>query len=398
MECASRRAARPHGFVQIRDTVPDSPGTAEPREPMKRVLVIDDTEDVRTIITESLSFSGFEAIGAPDGEAGIQLARQHVPDLIICDINMPRLDGYGTLTAMRQHEATATIPFIFLTGATDKLNMRRGMDLGADDYLTKPFTHQELLNAVNARLNKQAEIQRKSDRKLDELRGNINLALPHELRTPLNGIMGLAQILMEDYASMPPNEVLDTARYIHESALRLHRLIENFLVFSQIELMASEAKRIEISPSITPVAADQVIPQLVELTAQNHHRSADLELSIQPAELLIPEENLTKIVEELVDNAFKFSEPGRPVKVTAEAKDAMFDLTVQDRGRGMTPEQIARIGPHIQFDRKTYEQQGAGLGLIIAKRLTELLGGRFHMESQPGNGTTVRVAFAMVGH
>jgi signal transduction histidine kinase len=365
---------------------------------MKKVLVIDDTEDVRSIITDALNLSGFEAIGAEDGENGIKMAREHVPDLIICDINMPRLDGYATLTAMRDHEATATIPFIFLTGASDKLNMRKGMELGADDYLTKPFTHQELLAAVNTRLDKQAELQKKSDKKLDELRGNITLALPHELRTPLNGIMGLANLLIEDYATMPPEEILETASFIHESALRLHRLIENFLVFSQIELIASESKKIEISPSITPVAVQEVVPDLARAVAARHKREGDLKLEIHPAELLIPPENLQKIVEELVDNAFKFSDPGQPVRVATEAINAQFQLTVQDQGRGLAAEQVSKIGPHMQFDRKTFEQQGAGLGLIIAKRLTELLGGRFALESKPGLGTTIRVCFAIIGH
>jgi signal transduction histidine kinase len=365
---------------------------------MKKVLVIDDTEDVRTIITESLSLSGFEALGAEDGESGIQIARQHSPDLIICDINMPRLDGYATLTAMRENDTTATIPFIFLTGASDKLNMRKGMELGADDYLTKPFTHKELMAAVNARLEKQADIQRQSDKKLDELRGNITLALPHELRTPLNGILGLASLLMDDYASMPPEEVLESARYIHESALRLHRLIENFLVYSQIELMASESKKIEVSPSVSPAVVQEIIPEVAQGLAARYKREGDLKLEVQPGDLLIPPENLKKIVEELVDNAFKFSEPGKPVRVSTEMADATFHLVIQDQGRGMSAEHVAKIGPHMQFDRKTFEQQGAGLGFIIAKRLTELLGGRMTIESKPDIETTVRVSFGMVGH
>src|SRR6185436_12829928 len=126
------------------------------------------------------------------------------------------------------------------------------------------------LAAVNTRLEKQAEIRRQSEQKLDELRGNITLALPHELRTPLHGIMGLASIMIEDYATLPPEEVLESARYIHESALRLHRLIENFLVFSQIELMASEFKRIERhnSDEATPVQA--VVPEWARTIAAKH--------------------------------------------------------------------------------------------------------------------------------
>src|SRR6266849_2021343 len=283
----------------------------------KKVLVIDDTQEIRMIITESLNLYGFTTLAAEDGMTGIQVAKEQSPDLIICDINMPKLDGYRTLTALREIEATATIPVIFLCGATDKLNVRRGMELGADDYLTKPFTHKELLAAVNTRLEKQAERQRHSDKKLDELRGNITLALPHELRTPLNGIMGLASLMMEDYATLPPEEVLESARYIHESAMRLHRLIENFLVFSQLELMASESKKIETLSSVAPVAVKAIISAVTENIAAKHKRERDLVLKLQEASLLVPAENLTKIVEEIVENAFKFSEAGALVEVTA---------------------------------------------------------------------------------
>lgn len=363
----------------------------------KKVLVIDDSPDIVTIIAEYLSLFGFTPYTAEDGHTGIQMAREHCPDLIICDVTMPGMDGYETLTALRHDEATAMIPFIFLSGAADKLNMRKGMDLGADDYLTKPFTHKELMTAVNTRLVKQAEARRQSEKKLDELRGNISLALPHELRTPLNGIIGLAQILMTEYATLPPDEVLETARYIHESAQRLHRLIENFLVFSQIELMASEAKQIEMSGSITPVVIEEVVPALAQTIAARFHRASDLRLELEPASLILPPDNLAKIIEELLDNAFKFSEPGQPVTLATESTEQSFHLTITNHGRGMTAEQISRIGPHIQFDRKTYEQQGAGLGLVIAKRLTELLGGQFVMVSRPGEQTTVRTTFATPG-
>src|SRR5437667_10282082 len=193
---------------------------------------------------------------------------------------MPNLDGYGTLTALRDNESTATIPFIFLSGAADKLDVRRGMELGADDYLTQTFTHKELMAAVNTRLEKQAELQRPSEKRPDELRGNITLALPHELRTPLNGIMGLASLMMEDYATLPPEEVLESSRHIYDSALRLHRLIENFLVFSQLELMASESKKIETLTSTAPVAAKAIVTDVARTLAAKYKREGDLVLEI----------------------------------------------------------------------------------------------------------------------
>jgi len=269
--------------------------------------------------------------------------------------------------------------------------------LGADDYLTKPFSPKELLAAVNTRLEKQAELKRRSDRKLDELRGNITLALPHELRTPLNGIMGLAQLLMDDYANMPPEEVLESSRFIYESAMRLHRLIENFLVYSQIELMASESKALDLAGLAKPIQVQEAIPDIARKVAARHKREGDLLLKIEAAMLLLPPDNFSKIVEELVDNALKFSDPGKPVLVAAHAAKGVLTLTVTDRGRGMTPEQINGIAPHMQFDRKTFEQQGAGLGLFIAKRLTELLGGQMQIDSRPGQQTAVKVSFQLAG-
>jgi signal transduction histidine kinase len=363
----------------------------------KTVMIIDDSADIRLIIHETLSLFGFATILAADGATGLKLAAEHLPDLIICDINMPNMDGYQTLAAMREQEATAPIPFVFLSGATDRITIRKGMELGADDYLTKPFSPKELLGAVNTRLEKHAKLQTLSERKLHELRGNITLALPHELRTPLNGIMGLAHMMMEDYQTMPPEEVLESSRFIYDSACRLHRLIENFLVYSQIELLASESKNIEIPSSISPVAVGSLVPELTRKVAGRHRREGDLLLKVEPASLLVPLENLAKIVEELTDNAFKFSEAGKPVLVGAEVVDGRFQLQIADKGRGLSSEQISRIGPHIQFERKTFEQQGAGLGLFIAKRLTELLGGQILFDSTPGLGTSVKVYFPVPG-
>jgi len=360
---------------------------------MKKVLVIDDTPEIRMIIDETLNMFGFFTLMAEDGESGIAIAREHLPDLIICDVNMPKLDGFGTLARLREDERTAGIPFMFLSGAVERPNVRRGMEMGADDYLTKPFTPSELLAAVNARLEKQAEIERKSEKKLDELRGKMTLALPHELRTPLNGIMGLAQILIDDHESMKSAEVLESARFIHDAAERLHRLIENFLAYAQIELMAKDAKSILARASTSFTASGPLIANCARAVAARWKRPQDLQLDVKPCTIPAIEDNLQKIIEELVDNAFKFSEAGTTVRIVSGAMEQTFLLHVVNTGRGMTAEQIASIGPHIQFEREKYEQQGAGLGLIIAKRLTELNGGHFSIASTPGQETKATVSF-----
>jgi DNA-binding response OmpR family regulator len=122
---------------------------------MKKILVIEDEPEMRRNVLTILRFEKYQAIGAENGVSGIEMARSQKPDLILCDVMMPQLDGHGVLQALRKDGATANIPFIFLTAKGDKIDQRSGMDLGADDYLTKPVSRAELLSAISARKSSQ---------------------------------------------------------------------------------------------------------------------------------------------------------------------------------------------------------------------------------------------------
>lgn len=121
---------------------------------MKKILLIEDNKAVRENITEILELDNYEVIGAPNGKVGIDLATKDLPDLIICDIMMPELDGYGVLHMLSKNAKTSAIPFIFLTAKAERADFRKGMEMGADDFITKPFDDIELLNAVQTRLRK----------------------------------------------------------------------------------------------------------------------------------------------------------------------------------------------------------------------------------------------------
>src|SRR5688500_2594029 len=127
---------------------------------MKRILLIEDNREVRENTSEILSLANYEVLVAENGKIGVDLAQRQKPDLIICDIMMPELDGYGVLHILSKNEQTAAIPFIFLTAKTEKTDIRKGMNLGADDYLTKPFDDTDLLNAIEARFRKNAMQQK----------------------------------------------------------------------------------------------------------------------------------------------------------------------------------------------------------------------------------------------
>lgn len=121
---------------------------------MKTILLIEDNQDIRENMAEILEMSNYEVLTAPDGKAGVALAIEHKPDLIVCDIMMPVLDGYGVIHMLQKNSDTNNIPFIFLTAKAERGEIRKGMELGADDYITKPFNGTELLNAIEARLRK----------------------------------------------------------------------------------------------------------------------------------------------------------------------------------------------------------------------------------------------------
>jgi len=205
---------------------------------MKKILIIEDEIPVLENLAELIEeVPEYTVLTASDGIKGLELAMEHIPDLILCDIMMPEIDGYEVLSTIKKNEATSTIPFIFLTARSEKEDMRHGMELGADDFLTKPFTYKEVFKAIDSRLSKTEQIMSKSEKQLNELRINLATTLPHELRTPLNGILASAHLLIEHFDNMDLTEVKQVHNSIYASAKRLNRLITNYLTFADLELL-----------------------------------------------------------------------------------------------------------------------------------------------------------------
>jgi len=146
---------------------------------MKKILVIEDEAKTRDNLVLMLEMEGFKPVSAPNGKVGVATAKRELPDVILCDVSMPELDGYGVLEALRADDKTVSIPFIFLTAKTDKKDLRTGMNLGADDYLTKPASAEEVLSAINARLDRHSEKEQAAMAKV-ELKPNFDSAKPLE--------------------------------------------------------------------------------------------------------------------------------------------------------------------------------------------------------------------------
>src|SRR5208337_4427196 len=183
----------------------------------------------------------------------------------------------------------------------------------------------------------------------------------------------------------------EMGQVIHDSGKRLERLIENFLIFAQLELLGADAQKVSALRHQQTRSPAKLIAERARNVAASAKRPGDLDLQLADRPLPISEDYLGKIVEELVQNAFKFSRPGGRVGIALTETPESFVFSVSDQGRGFTPEHLTKIGVFMQFDRKMHEQQGLGLGLSIAKRMTELHGGTLTIQSEPGVASKVTV-------
>ena len=352
---------------------------------MSRILVIEDDNLIRESVVEILEEEGYECIQAENGHSGIVAAKKNLPDLILCDIKMPEINGLHVLVSLREDPTTSTIPFVFLSAMVDKKDFRTGMELGADDYITKPFTSEEVLNSVKMRLTKNEEVKTK----LNQLKKNIAQSLPHELRTPLISILGYAQLLMDRHREIYDDQVYEYAQTIHESGLRLHRLIQNFIIYTRLELLGDSTKgKAAIDARVSNITKP-FVESIIRKIAKRYQRLDDLELEVAETTVKMTTEDIAVIIEEIVDNAFKFSNSNTKVLAKIYPENDKFVFVVSDYGRGMKEDQISQIGAYIQFERKKYEQQGSGLGLTISKKLTELHGGTFNISSIYGEKAVV---------
>ncbi|MBD2504379.1 response regulator [Anabaena azotica] len=189
---------------------------------MTKILVIEDQEDIRSIIKEILTAENFLVMDAENGQAGIKFLQTEIPDLIICDIAMPKVSGYEVVTWARENPTTEAIPFIFLTAKGSQNDIRQAIELGADDYLIKPFTRADLLGAIKARLEKEEIINRQTQKKLKKLDNELYSLMSDDLINPLNYIMSISKKLIDDYELMEREEILTKIKEIYNFSEKIH--------------------------------------------------------------------------------------------------------------------------------------------------------------------------------
>ncbi len=333
---------------------------------MTRLLIIEDEDVIRQNVLEMLEFEGFETFEAADGLAGLQMAREQLPDLIICDIMMPELDGFGVLEELRSDSATATLPLIFLTAKADRDSMRVGMNLGADDYLTKPFTQAELLGAIHSRLDRHSTIE--SQRLQSLLRRLVQMQESERQQ--------VARQLSEDVEHMLAGLklILGTTQRLPVDANR-PALLEAEKLINQLTATVRA-----LSFDLRPVALDDLglLPALLQYfdryTTQTEvkidFRHAGLQKRLPPD----VEGAAFRIVQEALTNIARHTAV-REASVLAWIDQDVLRLQIEDKGNG--------------FDLESTLNSGKALGLTRMHGHAALLGGQLMIQSARGAGTRV---------
>jgi len=373
---------------------------------MSSILVIDDEPNNFDVIEVLLSVNeqNYTLHYASGGQEAIANLEMFQPDLILLDVMMPDINGMEVCRRIKAMSTWHAVPIIMITALATKEDLARCLEVGADDFISKPVSGLELRARVKSMLrikyqydriktlsNLQENTINLLENNLDQLCGSLVSTLPHELNTPLNGVFSVIDLLVQDHQDMSTEEVQELLEMAQQSAQRLEKLTKRFLQYARLEVLSNNPKTTQIENINSKVSTQILIKNVINAQAESCDRLGDVVCDLENIEVEISDRDFLSIVNELLENALKFSQPSTTVQINSQLKNGKFYLTISDRGRGMMAEQIAKIGAFTQFERKYYEQQGIGLGLKIVKKITELYGGEFLISSVYHQGTTVSI-------
>ena len=349
---------------------------------MEKILVVEDDEQVKTGIVELLRESNFEALAASDGSEALTKIKNDIPDLIISDIMMPKMDGYELLDNLQNCEATAAIPVILLSARADRSDIRKGMSIGADDYVTKPFRAVELLDSVNARLKK----KRLHEKKWEDIANNFSSYIPHELRTPLVSVLGFSQIVLEEFDTLSKDMLKDFSIKINKASKRLYDRIEKFIVYSDIELLSKDLSMQQVLRKESIPITDDLIKEIIfeSFTPENNK---NMEYYIDNGKIKITRVYFQILIKEIIDNAIKYSAFDKQVVVSGKNNGPDYILTITDHGIGIPSDELNSLIAAKSFGKSEGGTVGVGFGLIIVKKICDVFDINLRVESEV-NGYT----------
>ncbi|RPH32991.1 MAG: hybrid sensor histidine kinase/response regulator [Bacteroidales bacterium] len=370
-----------------------------------KVLVVDDSKLINSYISEILIKNNFLPISAYSGSEALQLLAEGMPDLILLDIVLPDITGFEVYAEIHKDASVKDIPVIFLTGISDAENIKKGLELGAIDYIPKPFKDIELtLKIVNhfktINANKQIKEREKKleeySRELEELNSTKNKffsIIAHDLKNPLHLLMGLSNELMDNIQNLDIETVKEVVKGINSTSKQTFNLLENLLEWARMQTGNLQAKPERISckaiiAEIKSLFDDAAKKKNIELIFEN-----DTDAYIYADAAM-----MKTVLRNLVSNAIKFTSCNGEVSVNIQEHSDVCDIIVADNGIGIDPAHVEKI---FRIDSKlskigTANEEGTGLGLLLCKEFVEKNNGAISVESQRGKGSRFIISMPLM--
>lgn len=360
---------------------------ATENRPNALIQVVEDDPHLNMAISETLRSFDFEVEAFANGALALAWLEKNRPDLILCDIMMPEMDGYTFLRHTRADPQLRTLPFIFLTARTSQADQRLAREIGIEDYLTKPIDSESLVVAIKNALRRQQVMREEMQREMDALRNRIVSVLQHEFRTPLTFVLGYAEYLLEAIeGGFDPEELRSSLAAILDGGQRLQRLIESFLLLAELQSYNLKAQDlIDVSAA--------TLCSLAQQGAEAALREANLQVVVNDQQghlfVNVNAQLVGEALRRLLDNAIRYSRPdARTLRLSVEWLAPYVGLRIEDEGIGMTPQQVQTLArPFEQPDRENRTTPGAGLSLALVHHVARLHGGSLEIKSTPGKGS-----------
>ena len=358
--------------------------------PRATILVVEDNPDLNMAICEILESFNFAVHSSKDGFDALEWLKGNKPDMILCDIMMPGMDGYTLLKHARADSKLRTLPFIFLTARTSVADRRMAKEIGIEDYLTKPVDSNDLLAAINNALRRRQIMQDEMKEQMNALRDRIVGILQHEFRTPLTFVLGYAEYLLDvTRGEFNVEELRTSASAILDGGRRLQQLIETFLLLAELQ-----NRQLNTTDIVKVLAWDLLRDTLQEFAFRLDaaQLTADLSMVHYEAAVFADAEMVREALRRLMDNAVRYRRPdSKQVWLSVERlpTNTYVGLRIRDEGAGIPTHQLEQFATAFeQVDRDNRTEPGAGLSLALIRHVAHLHGGTLEIESQHGKGST----------
>ncbi len=367
------------------------------------VLVVDDNPVIRGVIQNILLHDNFDVAVASHGAAALEIIKNKLCDVILCDVMMPEMDGYQFFQNVRSTEKFGLVPFIFLTALDSVPEMTRGWRVGCDAYLTKPFNPEVLLSTVRGKVVRAKVLQDKLDNQREKFRKRVLNTVSHEFRTPLVAISTGSEMLLSKMVAgslglqseVDKHEIEKAKKLIeaiYRGGQRLERLVSDFMMLQQIEIgVAGSFQAKNCAPCPVKNIIEYALESSQRIASENGVR-LEVGENVLDVKVKVSEAQMTEALVRLIENGIKFSLTPNLVQIKVDADNMEVRVSVIDSGPGFDPLKLKEsVGAFSQLDRDINEQQGGGLGLAIANRLSELNGGFLSYGLAPLGGGMVTI-------